>query len=270
MKRNAEKHSRKFYIMWDVTDWKTWINDLPEDLEQNVKPLFSSSAYAHQDGKPVICIWGIGFTDRPGDAQSTLNLINKLKGQGIYVIGGVPFHWRTNDQDSKPDYRNVYLSLNMLQPWSVGRFCDMNGANNYLGQLKDDYALLQQHNIQFQPVMMPGSAWSNMQASNGKQAKRNDCPRLHGDFLWQQFVNIRTVGIKQAYIAMFDEYDEGTAIAKGAEDKSMIPNNQYFLTYDADGVHCSSDFYLRLAGDGNRMLKGEIPLQQSHPTKHVP
>ncbi len=68
---------------------------------------------------------------------------------------------------------------------------------------------------------------------------------------------------------MFDEYDEGTAIAKAAEDKSMAPTDQYFLTLDADGVHVSSDFYLRLVGDGNRMVKGEIPLQKQHPTKHV-
>ena len=76
-------------------------------------------------------------------------------------------------------------------------------------------------------------------------------------------------GIKNTYVAMFDEYDEGTAIAKAAEDKSMAPIDQYFLTLDADGVHVSSDFYLRLVGDGNRMVRGETPLQRQHPTKHV-
>lgn len=63
---------------------------------------------------------------------------------------------------------------------------------------------------------------------------------------------------------MFDEYDEGTAIAKAAEDSSMIPTDQYFLTLDADGVHVSSDFYLRLNNEGTRMMKGEIPLRSSH------
>jgi hypothetical protein len=28
----------------------------------------NSPAYAMQNGKPVVCIWGMGFTDRPGDA----------------------------------------------------------------------------------------------------------------------------------------------------------------------------------------------------------
>lgn len=89
-------------------------------------------------------------------------------------------------------------------------------------------------------------------------------PRLHGDFMWQQFVNLREIGIKNAFTAMFDEYDEGTAIAKAAEDSTMIPTDQYFLTLDADGVHVSSDFYLRLNREGTRMMKGEIALRSSH------
>ncbi|RED41840.1 hypothetical protein C7820_3032, partial [Paenibacillus sp. VMFN-D1] len=44
--------------------------------------------------------------------------------------------------------------------------------------------------------------------------------------------------------------------------------NQYFLTLDADGVSVSSDFYLRLAGDINRLFKGQIPLTAEHPTSH--
>ncbi len=68
---------------------------------------------------------------------------------------------------------------------------------------------------------------------------------------------------------MFDEYDESTAIAKAAEDASMIPTNQWFLTLDADGVHCSSDFYLRLTGDGAKMLRDQIGLTSIHPTPHT-
>ena len=65
---------------------------------------------------------------------------------------------------------------------------------------------------------------------------------------------------------MFDEYDEGTAIAKAAEDSSMIPTDQYFLTLSTDGTYISSDFYLRPAGKATRMIKGwdsteeEVPI----------
>jgi hypothetical protein len=86
--------------------------------------------------------------------------------------------------------------------------------------------------------------------------------------MWRQAYNLKSIGINTGYIAMFDEYDEGTAIAKMAENSSMIPTNQYFLTLDADGVPVSSDFYLRLAGDINRMFKNQIPVTANHPTSH--
>ena len=66
-------------------------------------------------------------------------------------------------------------------------------------------------------------------------------------------------------IAMFDEYDEGTAMGPAAEDASMIPTDQYFLTLDADGEQLSSDFYLRLAGAATRMLHGEAAVQANVP-----
>jgi hypothetical protein len=48
----------------------------------------------------------------------------------------------------------------------------------------------------------------------------------------------------------------------------MKPTNQYFLTLDADGVAVSSDFYLRLANDGAKMIKGQTGLVAAHPTSH--
>jgi hypothetical protein len=68
--------------------------------------------------------------------------------------------------------------------------------------------------------------------------------------------------------AVFDEYDEGTAIAKAAENSSMVRTNQYFLTLDADGVAVSADFYLCLPNDIGRMIRGDIPAIAQHPTTH--
>jgi hypothetical protein len=86
--------------------------------------------------------------------------------------------------------------------------------------------------------------------------------------MWKQAYNIRSLAIPSAYVAMFDECNEGTAIFKAAENASMIPTNRYFLTLDADGVSCSSDFYLRLVGDEIRMIKGFAPAVAAHPTAH--
>ncbi|WP_246096223.1 carbohydrate-binding protein [Paenibacillus sinopodophylli] len=269
VKNAAEAYNRKFYIMYDITglDASTWVTAVKNDFVDNVinnMNLTASSAYAKQEGKPVVNIWGIGFDDRPGTAAECTELITWFQNQGYYVIGGVPTYWRTEDRDSKPAFLPVYKKLDMISPWFVARFGTIPGADDFkTNQWQPDYNLTQQNGIDYQPVIWPGSAWSNMTGG-----PRNENPRLHGDFMWRQAYNMKSIGIRTGYIAMFDEYDEGTAIAKMAENSSMIPNNQYFLTLDADGVAVSSDFYLRLAGDINRMFNDEIPITANHPTSH--
>lgn len=261
----CEKHGRKFYIMYDVSGWTNFASEIKPDWTDVIvhdQRFTSSAAYARQNGKPVVCIWGFGFQDHPGDPAQCLEIIRWFQQQGCYVIGGVPTYWRTSDHDSKPGFLPVYNAFDMLSPWTVGRFSGKDGADNYKKNiLLDDLTYCKAHKIAYQPVVFPGFAWSNW---NG--GPRNAIPRLHGDFLWQQFANLRSAGIRSAYVAMFDEFDEGTAIAKAAEDASMIPSDQYFLTLDADGVHVSSDFYLRLTGDGGRMLQGKAPLRWICPT----
>ncbi|TVY01178.1 carbohydrate-binding protein [Cohnella terricola] len=269
VKNAAEAYDRKFYVMYDITGMNAsnWAKAVKHDWTTNVvnaMHLTSSSAYAKQNGKLVVCIWGIGFTDRPGTAAEHADLISWFKNQGIYVIGGVPTYWRTGNNDSKPGFQSVYDSLDMLSPWFVGRFGKLADADSFkTNQWAPDFAYTQQRNIAYQPVIWPGFAWSNMTGG-----PKNEIPRVHGDFMWRQAYNMKTLGISTGYVAMFDEYDEGTAIAKAAENSSMIPTNQYFLALDADGVAVSSDFYLRLTGDINRMFKGEIPTTANHPTSH--
>jgi hypothetical protein len=48
-------------------DSNTWVNAVEHDWTSNIinkMNLIASSAYARQNGKPVVCIWGNGFTDR--------------------------------------------------------------------------------------------------------------------------------------------------------------------------------------------------------------
>lgn len=269
VKNAAESYNRKFYIMYDITgmDPNTWDDAVKYDWTNNIlgnMNLTSSSAYAKQDGKIVVCIWGIGFNDRPGTAAESLALIQWFKDQNIYVIGGVPTYWRTGVEDSKSGFLSVYQSFDMLSPWYVGRFGGLDGADHFKNNLmQPDLTITNQYGIDYQPVLWPGFSWHNLHGG-----PQNQIPRLHGDFMWRQAYNAKSLGINTGYVAMFDEYDEGTAIAKAAENAAMIPANHYFLTLDADGVAVSSDFYLRLTGDINRMLKGQIPATVQHPTSH--
>jgi len=263
----AEANGRLFYIMYDVSGMgSSFVTDIENDWLNTITGslnLTSSASYAYQNGKPVVCLWGVGFLDRPGSATDWTNLINWFKNRGVYVIGGTPRDWRTGTGDSKSGFINVYTSLNMISPWTVGMATLTNDAgvdgwmNNYVIPDRD---YLSTRGVDYQPVLFPGFAWSNW---NG--GVRNQLPRRGGNLLWRMAYNVKRSNVSTAYIAMFDEYDEGTAIAKAAEDSSMIPNNQYFLTLNADGISMSSDFYLRLAGSVNKMLKGQIALSPTIP-----
>lgn len=262
VKNAAEAYSRKFYIMYDISGWNNFQTEIKADWTNTIKGalnLISSGAYAKQDGKPVVCIWGIGVSGRPGTVASWTDVINWFKNQGCYVIIGVHRQWRS-DADL-----TAYNAADMINPWCVGSYKNISEVNAAKRGFIDDLAYLKARGKDFQPVCFPGFAWSNWNGGD-----RNAIPRIHGDFMWQQFYNFKTIGVNSLYVAMFDEFDEGTAICKAAENSSMVPTNQYFLTLDADGVAVSSDFYLRLVGDGAKMLKGQIGLTADHPTSHMP
>jgi hypothetical protein len=78
VRAGAENHQRKFYIMWDISGWNNFATEVLEDFDKNIKGLLSSGAYAHQNGKPVVCVWGFGFGDRPQNSQVCLSKIHIL------------------------------------------------------------------------------------------------------------------------------------------------------------------------------------------------
>lgn len=257
----AEASGRKFYLMYDLSGWRDFSTAIKADWAEVIVEklaLTTSPAYARENGKPVVCVWGIGFPDRPGNAAEWLDVVKWFRARGCYVIGGVTIDWR-----KQTDLATVFDACDMISPWTVGAYRWPVEVAAHKKREAEDLVYLERRGIAYQPVLFPGFAWSNWNGGD-----RNAFPRRHGDFLWQQFTNLRELGIKTAYIAMFDEFDEGTAIAKAAENASMVPGDQYFLTLDADGVECSADFYLRLTGDGARMIKGLAPLEATHPTPH--
>jgi hypothetical protein len=145
----------------------------------------------------------------------------------------------------------AYKAYDMVSPWTPGRYGNISGVNDFKNNyLVPDKSFCDANGLDYLPVLFPGFAWSTW--NNGTP---NHIPREKGNFLWRQAYNIKTTGLDQMYFAMFDEYDEGTAIMKAATDWSMIPTDYYFLTLSADGTWLSSDFYLRVAGAATSMLK---------------
>ncbi|MEV0096849.1 discoidin domain-containing protein [Streptomyces sp. NPDC050738] len=254
----AEAHGRQFYLMYDVSDWTNMQSEIKADWTAKMKAHTASSAYATQNGKPVVCIWGFGFADnqRPFDAASCLDVVNWFKSQGCYVIGGVPTWWRTGDRDSRPGFSGVYHAFDMLSPWMVGRIGNVADADNFYNVATvPDLAECAAHGIDYQPCVLPGAVTLRQ--------------RAHGDFMWRQFYNMARAGVQGIYVSMFDEYNEGNQIAKTAESQAFVPVGSGLLALDEDGTACSSDYYLRLTGDGGRMLKGQTPVTATRPTAPV-
>jgi hypothetical protein len=112
----AQANDRKFYIMYDATGWTNMETEMPADWTANMAKYVSSAAYAHQNGKPVVGIWGFGFNDtaHPWSAAACQSVISFFEGQGCYVMGGVPTYWRTGVNDSRAGYLSVYSSFNMM------------------------------------------------------------------------------------------------------------------------------------------------------------
>jgi len=255
---SAQAHGRKFYIMYDISGWDSFQADLKSDWTDHIigeLHLTDSPAYAKQNGKPVICIWGLGYTGHPGTTDTTLDVINYFKGKGLYVIGGLGNDWRTanGNQWSKAGFLSVFDALDAISPWMVGVIGDNAGSDSNRTKYNEgDVAYLHGKGKHYQPCVMPGDL----------QAKQ----RHHGDFMWHQFYNMIQIGSDGIYISMYDEYNEGNQIAKTAATSASIPAGSSFVTLDEDGTKCSSDYYLRLTADGGKMLRKQIPLTATRPT----
>ncbi|MGL5113354.1 MAG: glycoside hydrolase family 71/99-like protein, partial [Flavobacterium sp.] len=283
IKESAEANKRIFYICYDTSSSgmeATWDDTIKFDWVYNVEQndLTKSDAYAKVGNKPVVQLWGTGMAGgkNPGTAAETIALIQFLQSRGCYVIDGTPRAWRTGTRDSKgtaqtstfpgdqENFEPVYQRYDMISPWMVGRIKNNTDADAMLtSTMIPDKNYLDARNIDYMPVIFPGFAWS--QWNDGDV---NATPRNAGDFMWKQARNIKSLGVSSMYFAMFDEYDEETAIMKNATDWSTIPTDQYFLTSSADGIWLSSDFQLRVAGAAVEMLKGTRAVTTAVPVPH--
>eukprot|EP00475_Leptophrys_vorax_P024660 TRINITY_DN34080_c0_g2_i1.p1 TRINITY_DN34080_c0_g2~~TRINITY_DN34080_c0_g2_i1.p1 ORF type:complete len:257 (+),score=72.16 TRINITY_DN34080_c0_g2_i1:773-1543(+) len=232
-------------------------------VEHNMQEYANSPAYATDGkGRKFVMIWGCGFPDKPQTPENWLDILEFFHSKNIAVGIGVPYHWRVGGTHVKSGFNNSLFSrFDLIEPWAVGAYKnDAEVDSNYKTLVPGDIEFCESHGIQYRPVLFPGFSWSNW---NG--GSRNMIPRRGGQFMWHQAISAHKAGLNGAFVAMFDEFDEGTAILKAAEDKSMIPTNQYFLTMDADGESLSSDFYLRLTGAIGKMFRGEVAASSAVP-----
>lgn len=273
--KSAEKYERVWAMMYDLSGGKDDIfNVTKKDWEHldDELGLTSRPGYLHHDGKPVISVWGFGFSDRGGQVEDAVAFIEWLKARGLYVIGGVPTYWRTEDGDSRPGWLPVYRALDCISPWLSGRFHSTQEFDS--GEcprercpgaplFRADKAYTDAEALDYAPVVFPGFSWTNMHhnvTSDPPPAPRysypeggvfNVIPRNGGRFWRHQaewWVRNQSEPLF-VYGAMFDEIDEGTSMYKMASSQADLPREGRFVHMSIDGEELPSDFYLSLAGN---------------------
>jgi hypothetical protein len=268
----AEGHHRVFAVEYDLSGAHsdTVFQQMQDDWKDIEKlGITSSKAYIQLNGRPVVSIWGLGFGDGHHivDPELALKIILWFKEQaGVAVIGGVPAGWASLSGDSTADPRwaKVYAAFDVVQPWTVGRYGNLDAAERWKSShLVPDEKLLAQNHQLYMPVIFPGFSWHNLNHGSPE----NQIPRLGGEFLWKQAYNARIAGAPMVKIAMFDEVNEGTAIFKAVSPRDKAPKPGYWLTLDADGRELPNDWYLRITQEISRMFHGEIKPISTLPIK---
>jgi hypothetical protein len=265
----AKEFGRTFAIEYDISGGnpETFAQTLKDDwmyLVDEIK-VTSHSNYQRHNGKPLVSVWGMGLNESghpPADAKVAKDLIEWFKSDAperyrVTYMGGTPARWGTLSRDSRTDpaWAEVYASMDVVQPWNVGRYGTLEAVDQWKDEIVAPDVKLAARNRQiYMPVAFPGFSWNNLK----KNGRPNQIPRLRGEFLWRQAYNAKVAGAKVLKIAMFDEVDEGTAILKAAANRKDAPEQGFWLTLDADGAELPSDWYLRLAGEITRMFHGEI------------
>ncbi len=264
----AETYGRVFAIMYDISGQNpaTLVSTLTNDWAYlvNTMHVTNSPAYICHRGKPVVAAWGFGFTSRTNTPDQALTIINFFKAAGCTVMGGVPTYWRTLTSDSQtdPSWAAAYRAFDIISPWSVTRFSTLSGADSFKQNLIiPDLADTRSHGIDYMPVLFPGFSWHNLKP----EYALNQIPRLGGTFYWRQAYNAIQAGCTLLYGAMFDEMNEGTSMFKMAPTANELPAQGTFVPLNIDGQQLPSDWYLRLADQATRMLRGDIPLQTAIP-----
>jgi len=259
-RQGAGRYGRAYAVMYDLSgmregqmgrvmdDWRLLVDRMQVTRDK---------AYLHHNGKPVVAVWGLGFSDgRRYTLAEGMQLVRFLKDDpkygGCTVMLGVPTYWRTRERDCVPDpaVHELILAGDIVSPWTVGRYRTPDEAARHARTvLSADLAWCRERRKEYLPVVFPGFSWHNMKP----ESPLGQIPRLGGRFLWTQYVEAKKAGATMVYQAMFDEVDEGTAIFKCTNDPPV--GESRFLTYEG----LPSDFYLRLVGHAARMIRGEIP-----------
>lgn len=272
-RKAARRTGRLWMTMYDLSGMKTGEPQqrIADDWQQLVERqgVIEDATYLHHEGKPIVSLWGIGFSDgRKYTLNDCAELIDKVSmGGRCRVMLGTPYYWREQRRDALADegLHDLFRKADIISPWAVGRFATPKDARRKgESHLAPDLAWCKNEGKHYLPVIFPGFSWHNLKKTKGISAKLDQIPRLGGQFLWDQAEAARVAGASSLYVAMFDEMDEATAIFKCTNDPPI--GDSPFMSYK----DLSSDHYLWLTGEiAKQLRRGVEPRLGPMPTREA-
>lgn len=248
----TEAHGRVFAIEYDgigrnfpglKNDWIFLVD---------VLKVTESPNYLYHKGKPLLGSFGMKM--RVADSLTQWLAEEADPRYKATLFNGVP-----------PNLEEKMWTLDVfdvVSPWTVGKYKSASDVDYYKERyITSDIVETSARGVDYMPVVWPGFSWINLY----HDYPFNDYPRNGGRFFWQQVHNAISAGATMIFIAMFDEVDEGTAMFKLAPTAAELPVGAQLVPLDIDGYAVPSDWYLQLAREAGRMLRGEIPLSAEMP-----
>jgi hypothetical protein len=260
VQKSANRTGRVFALCYDptgtpkgkvydvlVADWKRLVDETK---------ITQDARYLHHNGKPVLFVFGF-YSGRfgPDLANRLIDFFKTDPKYGVTLIGGCQWWWR--DEKDK-EWAKVFRRFDIISPWNTSNYAKVDGQKQASTDYwKEDLDEAKKAGMGYLPVIYPGFGWTNLY---GEKRAKDNLPRLRGEFYWRQFSKAAELGVEMAYVAMFDEVDEGTAIFKIS---NTPPKPGRFVTYGG----LPPDWYLRLTGEGTKLIRGERKNQRSIPIK---
>jgi len=233
------------------------------------------TGYLHCKGEPVVNIWPF-FSDSshvlaPSDAVSLVQWFHTPGKYQAYVVAGTI---ENPDWTGTQAWLPAIESCDSVQAWNVGNgYKDSNGVlHAAVSNWPNDLATAKAAGLNWIPVVYPGFSWNHMNNYPFTGSSSSTWPRRGGQFLWEQIQELKALGVTQAFVAMFDEVDEGTAVYKCTNtppcfyNSSSVSGQTPFVTYDG----LPTDWFLQEINVAGQLLRSTNPMPTQIPLAPIP
>jgi hypothetical protein len=244
----AAKEGRIWALEYDVSGLSTNFNEAMDIMTNdwnwmvNEAKITQDPCYAHEDGKPVVFIWGFPVESRGFSVELADAVIDWFATQNLYLICGT--RWRT-----EAEWQAHFQKYDQLLIWMERDLATLNSRKSQLNSW----------GMKILPHAWPGFSWNNLQMT---EYPTSHTPRDGGEFYWTRLYNAVACGADQIFLGMFDEYDEGTAIMPMSDNH---PNIHTEWGHYIDNEGRDPFWYLQLSAAAREMLNGQRALTPTLP-----